>query len=75
MKIKIILRSFIKSSEHINETRDGSYRGFGYLSRFNDPLDLAGAKENNCNFATFYTVVVTKTSKVHNRPKIILNVV
>ena len=29
-QIKIKLRSF-KSSEHINEKRDGSYRGFGYL--------------------------------------------
>ena len=39
-KIKIELRSF-KSSEHINERRDGPYHGFGYLSLFSDPLDLA----------------------------------
>ena len=38
--IKIELRSF-KSSEHINEGRDGPYHGFGYLSLFSDPLDLA----------------------------------
>ena len=33
-----------KSSEHINEKRDGSYRGFGYLnvhvSLFKNPTDL-----------------------------------
>ena len=39
-KIKIKLRSF-KSSEHINEKRDGPYPGFGYLSIFSDPVDLA----------------------------------
>ena len=38
--IKIKLRSF-KSSEHINEKGDGPYRGFGYLSLFSDPIDLA----------------------------------
>ena len=32
-------RSF-KSSEHINEKGDGSYRGFGYLSLFSDSIDL-----------------------------------
>ena len=37
---KIKLRSF-KSSERINEKRDGSYHGFGYLSLFSDPLELA----------------------------------
>ena len=37
---KIKPRSF-KSSEHINEKGDGPYRGFGYLSLFSDPLDLA----------------------------------
>ena len=37
---KIKLRSF-KSSEHINEKGDGPYRGFGYLSLFSDPIDLA----------------------------------
>ena len=39
-QIKQKLRSF-KSSEHINEKRDGSYRGFGYLSLLSDPLDVA----------------------------------
>ena len=33
------LRSF-KSSEPINETRDGPYHGFGYLSLFNDHIDF-----------------------------------
>ena len=37
---KIKLRP-LKSNEHINEKRDGPYRGFGYLSLFSDPLDLA----------------------------------
>ena len=36
----IKLRSF-KSSEHINEKGDEPYRGFGYLSFFSDPIDLA----------------------------------
>ena len=34
------LRSF-KSSAYINEKGDGLYRGFGYLSLFSDPIDLA----------------------------------
>ena len=38
--IKKELRSF-KSSEHINEKGDGPYLGFGYLSLFSDPVDLA----------------------------------
>ena len=38
--IKIKLGS-IKSSEHFHEKRDGPYRGFGYLSLFSDPSDLA----------------------------------
>ena len=38
--IKIKLRSF-KSSERINEKGDGPYHGFGYLSFFSDPIDLA----------------------------------
>ena len=38
--IKIKLRSF-KNSEHINEKKDGPYRGFGYLSLFSDPIALA----------------------------------
>ena len=38
-RIKTQLRSF-KSIGHINEKREGSYRGFGYLSLFSDPLDL-----------------------------------
>ena len=37
---KIKLRSF-KSSKHINEKGDGPYRGYGYLSLFSDPIDLA----------------------------------
>ena len=41
--IKIKLRSF-QSSEHINEKRDGPYRGFGYLSLSSDPLDIAKSK-------------------------------
>ena len=28
-------------SEHIKEKEDGPYRGFGYLSLFSDPIDLA----------------------------------
>ena len=39
-EIKINLRSF-KSSEYINEKGDGPYHGFGYLSLFSDPIDLA----------------------------------
>ena len=38
--LQIKLRSF-KNSEHINEKRDWPYRGFGILSLFNDPLNLA----------------------------------
>ena len=39
-KTKIKLRSF-KSGEHINEKEDGPHSGFGYLSLFSDPIDLA----------------------------------
>ena len=39
-KIKIKLRS-LKSSEHNNEKWGGPYYGFGHLSLFSDPLDLA----------------------------------
>ena len=40
--IKMKLRSFKSStSENINEEGDGPYRGFGYLSLFSDPIDLA----------------------------------
>ena len=39
-QMKIKLSSF-ESSEHINEKRDGSYRGFGYFSLSSDPTDLA----------------------------------
>ena len=39
-RIKIKLRS-VKSSDHINEKKDGPYRGFDYLKLFSDPLDLA----------------------------------
>ena len=38
MKIK---QSSFKSSGHINEKGGGPYRGFGYLSLFSDPIDLA----------------------------------
>ena len=38
--IKIKLR-FFKSSEHINKKGDEPYRGFGYLSLFSIPKDLA----------------------------------
>ena len=31
----------LKSTKHINEKRDGPYRGFGYVSLFSDPIDLA----------------------------------
>ena len=40
VEIKIKLRSY-KSSERINEKGDGPYHGFGYLSLFSDPIDLA----------------------------------
>ena len=43
--IKIKLISF-KSSEHINEKRDGPYRDFGYLSLFSDPLDFAKGSQS-----------------------------
>ena len=29
------------SSEHINKKGDGPNRGFGYLSLYSDPIDLA----------------------------------
>ena len=45
--IKIKQRSF-DSSEHINERRDGPYHGFGYLSLFSDPLDLANWSQRQC---------------------------
>ena len=44
------LRSY-KSSVCINKKGYVSYRGFGYLSLFSDPTDLA--KGHYCNFATF----------------------
>ena len=44
----------LKSSEHINEKGDGSYRGFDYLSLVSDPLDLASWSQREllkfCNF-------------------------
>ena len=56
-------RSF-KSSEQINEKGKGSYRGFGYLSLFSDPTELATwSQENYCNYASFNSVVDTKTIK------------
>ena len=71
LMFKIKQRSF-KSSEHINEKGDGSYRGFGYLSLFSDPIDLAAWSQryNNCNFASF-NIVVTKTSIIQMRPNIL----
>ena len=51
--MEIKLRSFI-SKEHINEKGDGSYRGFGYLSLFSGPIDLATWSQREllkfCNF-------------------------
>ena len=38
--VKIKLR-FFKSNERINGKRYGPNRGFGYLSLFSDPLNLA----------------------------------
>ena len=43
-KYNIKLRSF-KSSEHPNEKRVGPYPGFGCLSLFSDPLDVAKYSE------------------------------
>ena len=40
MQMKIKQISF-KSSEHISEKGYGPYHGFGYLSLFSDPIDLA----------------------------------
>ena len=37
---KIKLR-FFKSSEYINEKKNGPYRGFGYSSLISDPIHLA----------------------------------
>ena len=83
--MKIKLRRF-KSSEHIIEKGDESYRGFGYISLFSDPTDLAKWSKKklllfcnfqqgcrykvNCNFASFNRVVVTKTSKIRMRQNI-----
>ena len=67
-EIKIELRSF-KSRERINEKGDGSYSGFGYLSLFSDPINWQhGAKENNCNFATFNRIVKIKTIFIQKGP-------
>ena len=38
MEIKIRMKS-LKNSEIINEKGDGSYRGFGNLSLFSDPME------------------------------------
>ena len=57
VSIKIKLTSF-KSSEHINQKGDGSYRGFGYLIFVSDPsVWQHKAKENNYNSITFNRVV------------------
>ena len=71
-QLNIKLRSF-KSSEHINEKRDGPYRFFGYLRIWSDPLDLAKWSQRvNCKFATFNRihVVDTKTSIIQIEPNI-----
>ena len=68
--IKVKLRSF-KSSEHINEKRNGPYRGFGYLSLFSDPLDLAKwSQREYCTFATFNRIVDANTSFIQTEPNI-----
>ena len=59
MQIKIKLRSF-KSSEHINEKRDGPYHGFGYSSLMSDPIN----PNRITNFVPFNRVV-DKIYKVH----------
>ena len=65
-KIKIKLKSF-KSSEHINEKGDGPYRGFGYLSLFSDPIDIATWNQREFQ----YSEVNTKTSIVQMGPTIL----
>ena len=68
--IKIELISF-KSSEHINEKGNGPYHGFGFLSLFSDPTDLTTwSQREYCNFASFSTIVDTKTIKVEMGPNI-----
>ena len=39
--VKYKTKTEILSSERINEKGDGPYSGFGYLSLFSDPIDLA----------------------------------
>ena len=59
------------SSEHINEKGDGPYRGFGYLSFFSDPKDLATWSKRAslyCNFAIFNKVVDTMSSIIQMGP-------
>ena len=55
---------------------DGPYRGFGYLSLFSDPTDLATWSQREkiyCNFARFNKVVDTKTIKIQMGPNILNN--
>ena len=65
MEIKIKLISF-KSSERINEKEDRPYRGFGYLSLFSDPIDLATTVNLHC----FHRIVDTKTIIIKLGPNI-----
>ena len=51
---------FFQSCEYIDETVDGPYRGFGYLSLFSDSEGLANMEP--CNFASFNLVVDAETS-------------
>ena len=62
------MRSF-NSSEHINEKRDGSYRGFGYFIIFSDPLELAKLSQRKIlYFSTFNRIVNAKTSIIQTEP-------
>ena len=45
-----------KSSEHINEKKDGPYHGFGYLGLFSDPIDSKLVYESS--FFLFIMVVI-----------------
>ena len=47
----------------------GPYRGFGYLSLFSDPLDLAKWREM-LYFETFNRIIDTKTSIIQPEPNI-----
>ena len=66
LKLKIKLRSY-KSSEHINEKRNGPYRGFGYLSLGFGKME---PKRNTVFFATSNRIVDTKASIIQKEPNI-----